>query len=244
MTSPIGDQTHASNGEVSGVVYNIYIILGFLGSKLFVTVFLSHKFSISIGTEENNAGQTLGVRGGSEWDFLYPQGLRKFLNYAKNKYESPKFMITENGNNFIRRHCDIDYEKKPKLSNLMDLQRTEYHKKHLQSIQQAIQEDGVVVEGYFAWSLLDNCEWNAGYGVRYGLFYVDYNNGLKRFPKMSAMWFKEFLKREEEIEDSEEEEYVLKSTMNKKRFLLATGSSASCFIPKMSESSKALELLF
>ena len=102
MTSPIGDQTHASNGEVSGFLYNIYIILGFLGSKLFVTVFLSHKFSISIGTEENNAGQTLGVRGGSEWDFLYPQGLRKFLNYAKNKYESPKFMITENGNNFIR----------------------------------------------------------------------------------------------------------------------------------------------
>ncbi|KAG7561520.1 Glycoside hydrolase superfamily [Arabidopsis thaliana x Arabidopsis arenosa] len=187
--------------------------------------------------KQNKAGQTLGVRGGSEWDFLYPQGLRKFLNYGKNKYESPKFMITENG------HCDIDYEKKPKLSNLMDLQRTEYHKKHLQSIQQAIQEDGVVVEGYFTWSLLDNCEWNAGYGVRYGLFYVDYNNGLKRFPKMSAMWFKEFLKREEEIEDSEEE-YVLKSTMNKKRFLLATGSSASCFIPKMSESSKALELLF
>ncbi|EOA26071.1 hypothetical protein CARUB_v10019488mg [Capsella rubella] len=191
--------------------------------------------------EQNKAGQILGVRGGSEWDFLYPQGLRKFLNYAKNKYESPKFMITENG------HCDIDYEKKPKLSNLMDLQRTEYHKKHLQSIQQAIKEDGVEVEGYFAWSLLDNCEWNAGYGVRYGLFYVDYNNGLKRFPKMSAMWFKEFLKREEEeeveVEDSEEEEYVLKSATSKKRFLLATGP-ASYFIPKMSESSKSLELFF
>lgn len=104
-------------------------------------------------------------------------------------------------------------------------------------------EDGVEVEGYFAWSLLDNCEWNAGYGVRYGLFYVDYKNGLKRFPKMSAMWFKEFLKREEEIEESEKEEYLLKSAMKKKRFLLAT-APASCFIPKMSESSKALELFF
>ncbi|KAG5386434.1 hypothetical protein IGI04_037904 [Brassica rapa subsp. trilocularis] len=187
--------------------------------------------------KQNKAGQTLGVRGGSEWDFLYPQGLRKFLNYAKNKYESPKFMITENG------HCDMDYEKKPKLSNLMDLQRTEYHKKHLQSIQQAIQEDGVEVEGYFAWSLLDNCEWNAGYGVRYGLFYVDYNNGLKRFPKMSAMWFKEFLKREEEIEESEKEEYLLKPAMKKKRFLLATGS-ASCFIPKMNDFRDYAELCF
>ncbi|WZZ66701.1 hypothetical protein YC2023_078071 [Brassica napus] len=55
------------------------------------------------------------------------------------------------------------------------------------------------------------------------------------------MWFKEFLKRAEEIEESEKEEYLLKSAMKKRRFLLATGS-ASCFIPKMSESSKALEM--
>ncbi|CAG7903028.1 unnamed protein product, partial [Brassica rapa] len=108
------------------------------------------------------------------------------------------FMITENG------HCDMDYEEKIKLSSkFLDIQET----------------DGVEVEGYFAWSLLDNCEWNVGYGVRYGLFYVDYNNGLKRFPKMSAMWFKEFLKREEEIEEPEKEEYLLKSAMKKKIFL-------------------------
>ncbi|KAF3556551.1 hypothetical protein F2Q69_00010642, partial [Brassica cretica] len=188
--------------------------------------------------KQNKAGEILGPRGGSEWDFLYPQGLRKFLNHAKNKYGSPKFMITENG------HCDIDYEKKAKLSNLMDLQRTEYHEKHLQSIHQAIKEDGVQVEGYYAWSLLDNCEWNAGYGVRYGLFYVDYNNGLKRYPKMSAMWFKEFLKKEE-IEDSEKEGLMLNSVVNKKRKRFLTSSGLpSCYIPKMSESSKALELFF
>ncbi|CAN6830994.1 unnamed protein product, partial [Brassica oleracea] len=172
--------------------------------------------------KQNKAGEILGPRGGSEWDFLYPQGLRKFLNHAKNKYGSPKFMITENG------HCDIDYEKKAKLSNLMDLQRTEYHEKHLQSIHQAIKEDGVQVEGYYAWSLLDNCEWNAGYGVRYGLFYVDYNNGLKRYPKMSAMWFKEFLKKEE-IEDSEKEGLMLNSVVNKKRKRFLTSSGIKPF---------------
>ncbi|CAF2094219.1 unnamed protein product [Brassica napus] len=172
--------------------------------------------------KQNKAGEILGPRGGSEWDFLYPQGLRKFLNHAKNKYGSPKFMITENG------HCDIDYEKKAKLSNLMDLQRTEYHEKHLQSIHQAIKEDGVQVEGYYAWSLLDNCEWNAGYGVRYGLFYVDYNNGLKRYPKMSAMWFKEFLKKEE-IEDSEKEGLMLNSLVNKKRKRFLTSSGIKPF---------------
>ncbi|XP_024010762.1 beta-glucosidase 27 [Eutrema salsugineum] len=187
--------------------------------------------------KQNKAGQTLGPRGGSEWDFLYPQGLRKFLNHAKNKYGSPKFLITENG------HCDIDYEKKAKLSNLMDLQRTEYHEKHLQSIHQAIKEDGVLVEGYYAWSLLDNCEWNAGYGVRYGLFYVDYNNGLKRYPKMSAMWFKEFLKKED-IEDSEKEGLLNSVDHKKRKRFLTSSGSPSCYIPKMSESSKALELFF
>ena len=50
------------------------------------------------------------------------------------------------------------------------------------------------MKGYFAWSLLDNFEWGAGYSVRFGINYVDYKNGLKRYPKLSARWFKKFLK--------------------------------------------------
>jgi beta-glucosidase len=51
------------------------------------------------------------------------------------------------------------------------------------------------VKGYFAWSLLDNFEWSSGYTVRFGLNFVDYKDGLKRYPKLSAHWFKKFLKR-------------------------------------------------
>ncbi|MBA0569501.1 hypothetical protein Golob_003223 [Gossypium lobatum] len=51
---------------------------------------------------------------------------------------------------------------------------------------------GADVRGYFIWSLLDNFEWNNGYTVRYGLHHVDYET-LKRTPKSSATWYKNFI---------------------------------------------------
>jgi len=50
-------------------------------------------------------------------------------------------------------------------------------------------DDGVPVEGYFVWSLLDNYEWILGYGRRFGLVYVDYPT-LERVPKDSFEWYR------------------------------------------------------
>lgn len=50
------------------------------------------------------------------------------------------------------------------------------------------------LKGYFVWSWCDNYEWSNGYTVRFGLVYVDYVNGLTRYPKDSAAWFIKFLK--------------------------------------------------
>lgn len=55
---------------------------------------------------------------------------------------------------------------------------------------------GVNVKGYFAWSLMDNFEWSEGYTVRFGLVFVDFEDGRKRYLKKSAKWFRKMLKGE------------------------------------------------
>ncbi|KAI3872508.1 hypothetical protein MKX03_004571 [Papaver bracteatum] len=133
-------------------------------------------------------GIPIGAKSGSPWLYVYPQGFRKLLHYTKRKYKNPIIYITENG---------ISESNYPNLSPeeaLKDDLRIMYFDHHLFYLQKAIKE-GVDVRGYFAWSLLDNFEWSSGYTVRFGINYVDYKNGLKRYPKSSATWFKNFLKK-------------------------------------------------
>ena len=54
--------------------------------------------------------------------------------------------------------------------------------------------DGVPVKGYFLWSTMDNFEWTAGYGDRFGIVHVDFKT-QKRTPKMSASFFREVTRR-------------------------------------------------
>jgi beta-glucosidase len=78
--------------------------------------------------------------------------------------------------------------------SLKDDTRVDFYHRHLLSLLRAVRE-GANVKGYFAWSLLDNFEWGNGFTVRFGLNFVDYSDGNKRYPKKSAHWFKEFLRK-------------------------------------------------
>lgn len=88
------------------------------------------------------------------WE-IYPKGIFHTLQQLK-KFKKPIY-ITENG-----------------TEDAEDVIREKFIKEHLCWVWQAIQ-DGVDVRGYTHWSLLDNFEWDHGYGPKFGLVEVDFN---------------------------------------------------------------------
>jgi beta-glucosidase/6-phospho-beta-glucosidase/beta-galactosidase len=70
-----------------------------------------------------------------------------------------------------------------------DIQRVLFHANTTSEVLKAINEDGVDVRGYFAWSMMDNYEWECGYSERFGITYVDFDT-LERKPKNSAEWLR------------------------------------------------------
>ncbi|XP_045824007.1 non-cyanogenic beta-glucosidase-like [Trifolium pratense] len=133
-------------------------------------------------------GIPLGPRAASFWIYTYPKGLRDLLLHIKDKYNNPSVYIHENGMNEFN---------DPTLSieeALLDTYRIDSLYRHFFYIHAAI-ESGANVKGYFHWSLFDSYEWFNGFTVRFGLNFVDYTNGLKRHPKLSAQWLKNFLKK-------------------------------------------------
>ncbi|MED6126118.1 Beta-glucosidase 12 [Stylosanthes scabra] len=141
---------------------------------------------VNMTTERN--GIPIGPKAASPWLFVYPEGIRELLLYTKRTYNNPLIYITENGID------EFNNATLPLQEALIDTFRIDYYHRHLYYISTAI-KDGVNVKGYFAWSLLDNFEWGSGYTVRFGINFVDYKDNLKRHQKLSAGWFRNFLKK-------------------------------------------------
>ena len=116
------------------------------------------------------------------WE-VYPQGLTELLCRLHKDYQVKRLRVTENGAAF-----------KDDMVNgeVNDERREAYLREHIQATHEA-RAQGVPVDAYFAWSLMDNFEWASGYEKRFGLVHVDYAT-LKRTPKRSARWYQHFLK--------------------------------------------------
>ncbi len=119
-----------------------------------------------------------------DWE-VYPAALTAILLWIRDRYGSLPLYITENGAAFL----DAD---PPDVELVQDPLRVAYFRDHLLAAHEAIRL-GVDLRGYFAWSLLDNFEWSAGFAKTFGLYRVDVAS-QRRTPKTSAHFYAEVIR--------------------------------------------------
>ncbi|PIA37897.1 hypothetical protein AQUCO_02900030v1 [Aquilegia coerulea] len=111
-----------------------------------------------------------------------PASMQGMLEYFKQKYRNPPIYIHENG------------QRTPSNSSLNDISRVKYLHGYIGSLLEGLR-NGSNARGYFTWSFLDVFELLYGFESRFGLYYVDFNDpDLKRYAKLSAHWYSNFLK--------------------------------------------------
>nr|BBH95223.1 beta-glucosidase [Thermogemmatispora argillosa] len=104
---------------------------------------------------------------------IYPEGLYRVLHqvYRSTRGNKPLY-VTEHG-----------------LNDREDRHRPRAILEHLAMLHRAIR-DGLPVRGYFHWTLVDNFEWNEGWGAHFGLIELNPQTQERR-PRPSASMFGE-----------------------------------------------------
>ena len=114
---------------------------------------------------------------------IAPEYLTDLLVRLRSDYGEIPLLITENGAAFDDRLNGADAVE--------DDRRVAYLRGHIEAVERA-REQGVDVRGYYVWSLLDNFEWEHGYGKRFGIVFVDFPT-QRRIPKRSALWYRDLI---------------------------------------------------
>jgi len=105
---------------------------------------------------------------------IWPEALYWGPKFLYERYQKP-IIITENGLPNADNLC--------KDAKAHDPERIDFVRRYTQQLFLA-RAEGVDIRGYFYWSILDNLEWELGFGPRFGLIHVDFHT-LKRTPKDS-----------------------------------------------------------
>lgn len=92
-----------------------------------------------------------------DWD-IKPGSMKNTLDMIRLRYGNVKVMITESGS------CDSKREDGKMKEHVMDT--------HMREVMEWQKKNGGVL-GYLWWTLVDNYEWEDGYGPKFGLFYLD-----------------------------------------------------------------------
>lgn len=112
------------------------------------------------------------------WE-IYPNGLYEVLMRLRKDYGNPILYVTENGVAFE--------DNVVRDGRVQDDDRISFLRDHIAAARCAI-KDGVRLNGYFVWTIIDNFEWAEGYSMRFGLVRTNYET-LERIPKKSYDWY-------------------------------------------------------
>lgn len=121
---------------------------------------------------------------GLGWEIV-PEGLRRQLNWVRERYDDPPIYIGEMGASFDNTVSED--------GRVHDPERIAYNSDHILAAHQAI-EDGVDLRGLFLWALMDTYEFNLGYTTKFGLIRVDYET-QERTIKDSGYWYRDVIAR-------------------------------------------------
>lgn len=105
----------------------------------------------------------------------YPAGVVNVVRKCAEEFKGT-IIVTENG-----------------IATSDDERRCEFIKEVLTGLNDCIAE-GIKLKGYFAWSLLDNFEWQKGFSMTFGLISVD-RNTMERTPKNSLKVLGSFMEK-------------------------------------------------
>ncbi|XP_047063882.1 probable inactive beta-glucosidase 14 [Lolium rigidum] len=131
-------------------------------------------------------GVLIGKETGAPFFYDVPRGMEEVVMYYKQRYNNTTIYITENG------YAQASNSSMSANYFTSDTGRIDYMSGYLKFLASAIRK-GADVRGYFVWSLLDDFEWTSGYTDRFGIYHVDFKT-LQRTPKLSAHWYRNFLK--------------------------------------------------
>ncbi|KAJ4475646.1 glycoside hydrolase superfamily [Lentinula aciculospora] len=124
------------------------------------------------------------------WLQATPQFLRTSFKEYHRRWPAPKIYFSEFGFSQPFEGVRTPVEL---FQITEDTERTNYYMTYLGELLLSIHEDGIPVEGAFAWAIMDNAEWNSGLSARFGIQYVNYSSPiLERTYKRSAFALSDF----------------------------------------------------
>lgn len=137
----------------------------------------------------------IGPTAASDWLVIVPKGIYKVADWVYSRYmngnesslySNQDIYITENG-------VDPPNENETHVV-LNDTFKINFLENYISYVMQA-HNDGLNVNGYFVWSLLDNFEWADGFQRRFGIHAVNYTSPNRtRTARQSAYWYTNFIK--------------------------------------------------